>query len=129
MISFRSIALSSAALVSGRAVYASGPAKCHPPHSPGRAYARGDWASSSAPRNIVEHHYVACSPPGVGDCPASGSRRTYVGGRDVVVVVADEVYNYLCDSDVCDTLPGTNIYPPGLSTWTLDGDGPCSVSS
>ncbi len=122
MISVRFVALSSTSLILGRAVSASHPAGCHLPYSPGRAYARGERASSSAPRHTVEHYYVACSPPGVGDCSASGSRRTYVG------VVADEVYNYLCDSDVCDSRPGTNIYPPGLEAWTLDGEGPCSVS-
>jgi hypothetical protein len=133
----RSIALSSAAaLLLGRATVSASAAsagpppagRCHPPHAPGRAYARGDRASSSSsPRNTAEHnYYVACSPPGVGDCTASGSRSTRVDDD-----VDDVKYNYLCDSDACDTRPGgTNAYPPGLAatTWTLEGDGPCSVS-
>jgi len=85
----RSIALSSAAaLLLGRATVSAaasaasaGPppaGRCHPPHTPGRAYARGDRASSSSPRNTAEHNFVACSPPGVGDCTPSGSRRTRI---------------------------------------------------
>ena len=135
----RSIALSSAAALllcratvsaAASAAASAGPppaaGRCHPPHTPGRAYARGDRASSSSPGNTAEHDLVACSPPGVGDCTASGSRGTRADDD-----VGEVRYNYLCDSDACDARPGgTNAHPPGLAatTWTLEGDGPCSVS-
>jgi hypothetical protein len=76
---------------------------CHPSYLLGTPYAIGEWASASV-TTVTSISSVACSPPGVGDCPASGVKTE--GGFS-----SSEMYNFQCISEK--NMCSNDEYAPG----------------
>ena len=122
-VMIRALAL---AIAHATAVVGQAPATgCHPSYLLGTphpyAYAIGEWASASV-TTVTLLSSVACSPPGVGDCPASGLKTE--GGFS-----SSEMYNFQCISDY---LCSNDEYAPGSinsdSAWKREST-PCSMVS
>ena len=100
-------------------------ASCYPTYFPGRTYANGDWASAST-RKAVALTFVACSPPGVNDCPVTGSKIMSEEGFSSF----NEMHNYKCMSD--ELLCSKDAYAPGSGNsdkaWARESS-PCSSVS
>jgi hypothetical protein len=110
-----------ALVIVGRASAAT--TDCHPAHVSGRAYANGEWASASITAT-TPITFINCSPPGIGDCPASGLKTE--GGFN-----HSEIYNFQCTSD--SGMCSHDMYAPGSINselaWTRESSPCSSVSS
>ena len=115
------------AIVVGCASAAS--ASCYPTYFPGKTYANGDWASASTIKAIdpTPITFVACSPPGVNDCPMTGSKIMLSEGG---FSSSNEVHNYKCISD--ESLCSKDEHAPGSGNsdkaWARESS-PCSSVS
>jgi hypothetical protein len=92
---------------------------CHPAYFSGRTYAIGEWASASV--TTAAPCFIPCSPPGVGDCPASGLKMEGSCIREI-----SEMYNFQCISDNCSNEFVFGGWIDSDSAWKMES-APCSL--
>ncbi len=110
-----------AAVLLGRTPSAYAAAGCHPAYDTAATYSSGDTVSASTLSDTITTE--TCTPPGVGTCPASGSR--------AITAKTTKMYNYACKNGSLGLFCGQEGYAPGTlysgHAWTRESEE-CSVS-